>query len=73
MPAVEFDTTVADIMVREVQTISQETTVNQAARLFAEYGIRHLVVTDAASIVIGVFSERDLMKHTIHCLSHGDH
>lgn len=65
-----FEKTVAEIMVREVQTISQEESVQQAAELFAEHSIRHLVVTDDVGRVVGVFSDRDLMQHTIYCLSH---
>ncbi len=57
-------TSVSDIMVRDVRIVSEESSVAEAARLLAEYGIQHLVVVDAAQRPIGVISERDLMRHT---------
>ena len=66
-------TTVADIMVRDVHTVPENISLTQAARLLAEHGIRHLIVTDATGRTVGVFSERDLTKHTIHCLSQDQH
>ena len=64
--------TVAEIMVREVRTVTVETQVEQAAKILGDNGIRHLIVT-SAGLTVGVFSERDLMKHTISCLSRDQH
>lgn len=55
-------------MTCEVKTVPPETTASEAAHVMAEQGIRHLVVSDDGT-PLGVFSERDLLRHTIHQLA----
>jgi CBS domain-containing protein len=46
----------------EVSTISQERTVNDAVALLKERGIGALVVTGATPPLVGMFSERDIVR-----------
>lgn len=46
----------------EVSTISQERTVNDAVALLKERGIGALVVTGATPPLVGMFSERDVVR-----------
>lgn len=54
---------VRDSMVREVVTVSPETTAAQALGLCRERGIRHLPVLDEGRMV-GLISDRDLRRAT---------
>jgi CBS domain-containing protein len=47
---------------REVATISQERSVNDAIALLKERGIGALVVTGATPPLVGIFSERDVVR-----------
>jgi CBS domain-containing protein len=47
---------------REVATISQERTVADALALLKERGIGALVVTGASAPLVGIFSERDVVR-----------
>ena len=53
--------TVADVMVREVEAISPDTLVHEAARLLREQGLPGLPVVDSKGCVVGVLSEHDLI------------
>jgi CBS domain-containing protein len=46
----------------EVSTISQERTVSDAVALLKERGIGALVVTGATAPLVGMFSERDVVR-----------
>jgi CBS domain-containing protein len=46
----------------DVATISQERTVNDALALLRERGIGALVVTGASPPLVGIFSERDVVR-----------
>jgi CBS domain-containing protein len=46
----------------EVATISQERTVSDALTILKEHGIGALVVTGATSPLVGIFSERDVVR-----------
>lgn len=63
--------TVRDVMVFDVHTVSQDSSLTAAANLMRKYGIRHLVVTDRSGQPTGVFSERDLLRHMVQCLNQG--
>lgn len=45
-----------------VATVGEEASLHDVARLLWEHGIGALVVTDAASRVVGIVSERDLAR-----------
>jgi CBS domain-containing protein len=47
---------------REVSTISQERSVNDAIALLKERGIGALVVTGQHAPLVGIFSERDVVR-----------
>ena len=47
---------------REVSTISQERSVGDAVALLKERGIGALVVTGASAPMVGMFSERDVVR-----------
>lgn len=47
---------------REVATISQERTVSDALAVLKERGIGALVVTGATPPLVGIFSERDIVR-----------
>ena len=53
---------VADFMTREVITVAPDTSVLRAAKLMLERNISGLPVVDAAGRVVGIVSERDLLR-----------
>ena len=63
--------TVGDIMVRNVRTVSQNTRLAEAMSLMQELGFRHLIV-ECGGHLVGVCSERDILKHIIRCLNQGE-
>ncbi|MBP0440992.1 CBS domain-containing protein [Tianweitania sediminis] len=57
--------TVNDILAvkgRDVTTISPDRTVQEAAVLLAQLGIGALVVTDSFNRIVGILSERDVVR-----------
>lgn len=54
--------TAADIMTREVITVTPETRVDDLARLFIETGVSTLPVVDAEGRLAGIVSETDLVE-----------
>lgn len=54
---------VGDLMTTQVTTVAPETLVAEAIQLFGEYNIRHLLVTDQQGQLVGVFSDRDALRH----------
>lgn len=58
------DTSVADVMTREVITVAPETTMQACMERMTEHRIRHLPVTRDGT-VIGVISVGDVVKATI--------
>ena len=53
--------TVADLMHRDVVTVSESTTVRELVRLLRRHGISGAPVLDRADRVVGMVSETDLM------------
>jgi CBS domain-containing protein len=58
------ETTVADIMSRQVLSVNSRTDVREAMRLMSERRIRHLPVVDGAT-VLGMVSIRDMLDDII--------
>ncbi len=56
------ESVVRDITVRNVRTVSPETPAVQAAKIMVDAGIRHLIVTDTLKKVVGVLSQRVILK-----------
>lgn len=46
----------------DVITVSPEATVTEAARIFREHGIGAVVVLDDQGALVGIFSERDIVR-----------
>jgi CBS domain-containing protein len=52
----------SDVMVRDVITVSPETTIGQAVKLLAEHDISALPVVGEDGLLVGIVSEADLMR-----------
>lgn len=57
-----MDRNVRDIMTTSVVTVSPEATLDAMRKLFAHEGFHHLVVVESGC-VLGVLSDRDLLRH----------
>jgi acetoin utilization protein AcuB len=55
-------TIASDIMTAKVVTIRQTATVREALKLLAELDVRHLPVVDEREGLVGMLSERDLLR-----------
>ncbi len=55
--------TVADIMTRNVTTVSVDTPIRDIARLLCEKRVSGVPVVDASGALVGIVSESDLMVH----------
>jgi CBS domain-containing protein len=53
---------VAEIMARDVITVRPDQTLADAISLIAAHHFHHLVVTDAGGKVVGIISDRDLLR-----------
>ena len=54
--------TAAEIMTKNVVTVKQDTSLQDALKMMDEQKISHLVVVDDDRKVIGIFSDRDVKK-----------
>src|SRR6266568_6861887 len=54
--------TAAEIMTREVVTVTRETSIRELAKIFAERGISSIPVVDEAGKLIGIVTETDLVE-----------
>lgn len=61
--APELSTPVSEIMTREVATTRSGSRLIEAARLMRELHVSGLPVVDAADRVVGVVSEKDVVRH----------
>jgi len=57
------DPTVRKIMIEDPRRILPQAPVARAAQIMVQSGIRHLVVTESDGEVVGVLSERQVLKH----------
>jgi hypothetical protein len=55
-------TEVADVMIGKVVTLSPHHSFNDVANLMNDRYFRHCVVVDQAGVVIGVISDRDILR-----------
>ena len=55
-------TEVADVMTGKVVTLSPHHSFNDAANLMNDRYFRHCVVIDQAGVVVGVISDRDILR-----------
>lgn len=59
---------IQEIMTENVETVAPEATAREAMRLTREGDFRHLPVVDAAGVLLGMLSERDLREHVLPAL-----
>ena len=52
----------ADVMTRQVVTVTPDATIEEAARLMLEHRISGLPVTDSDAAVLGILTEGDLLR-----------
>ncbi len=57
-----------DIMNKNVITLKKESSIGEATKMFSRYGFRSLPVTDEDNKIVGVVSQRDVAKLTLHFL-----
>jgi len=57
-----------DIMNKNVITLKKESSIGEATKMFSRYGFRSLLVTDEDNKIVGVVSQRDVAKLTLHFL-----
>jgi acetoin utilization protein AcuB len=55
-------TTVGDIMTTALKSLSPDTSVEEAIKLFDECLFRHVVVLDADGRLVGIVSDRDVLR-----------
>ena len=55
-----------DIMNKNVITLKKESSIGGATEMFSRYGFRSLPVTDTDNKIVGVVSQRDIVKLTLH-------
>jgi acetoin utilization protein AcuB len=54
---------ISDIMVKNLRTVSPDTTLSEAGDLMKQYKIRHLLIVDPVSgKLVGLLSDRDIKK-----------
>ena len=58
---VPLDTPVNQVMTKNVVTIGEEASLEEAKRLIISHGIRHLPVVDSKGELLGLFSVRKLL------------
>jgi len=54
--------TVADVMTRRVITLSPHHSFSDSVSLMAKHSFRHFLVVDAAGRLVGVVSDRDILR-----------
>jgi magnesium transporter len=57
-----------DIMNKSVITLKPESSIGDATAMFSRYGFRSLPVTNKENRIVGVISQRDVAKLTLHFL-----
>jgi CBS domain-containing protein len=55
-----------DIMNKNLITLDKESSIGEATKMFSRYGFRSLPVTDNDNKIVGVVSQRDVVKLTLH-------
>lgn len=54
----------ADVMTRQVVTVTPDATIEEAARLMLQHRISGLPVTNSDGVVLGILTEGDLLRRT---------
>jgi CBS domain-containing protein len=58
---VPLDTPIDQVMTKNVATIGEEASVEEARRLVISHGIRHIPVVDSKGELVGLFSVRKFL------------
>ncbi len=58
-------TTVSDLMTEEVETIRRDSNLADLADIFDRHDIRHVPVVDEEGDVLGLVSDRDLLRNVL--------
>lgn len=58
---VPLDTPIDQVMTKNVATIGEEASVEEARRLVISHGIRHIPVVDSKGEIVGLFSVRKFL------------
>lgn len=56
---------VRDLMIPQVKTVDEKTTVAAACKIMAEHNIGAIIVMSAIQEPAGIFTERDLLKRVV--------
>jgi CBS domain-containing protein len=64
------NTRMSEVMTSPVQTVSADTSPNQALSQMVEQHIRHLPITDNSGRILGMLSIRHLLQRRVEDLSH---
>ena len=65
MPVELSSTRVSEVMTRSVVTVSPGASVREAARLMAERNVGALPVVDEGGRLVGILSERDIVRRVV--------
>jgi Mg/Co/Ni transporter MgtE len=57
-----------DIMNRNVITLEKKSSIGEATKMFSRYGFRSLPLIDEDNKIVGIVSQRDIMKLKLHFL-----
>ena len=67
------DTKVSEVMTAPVETITEETTAEEALNHMLDRHLRHLPIVGADGKLLGMLSIRNLLEHMVEDLSHELH
>jgi len=67
------DTKVSEVMTSPVETITEETTAEEALNHMLDRHLRHLPIVGAEGKLLGMLSIRNLLEHMLEDLSHELH
>lgn len=69
MTAAELKGLVRDAMSDQIVAVTPKASAAEAAELLSENGLRHAIVVDSDRHVVGVVSQRDVLKHFIQSMA----
>ena len=67
------DTKISEVMTAPVETITEETTAEEALNHMLDRHLRHLPIVNADGKLLGMLSIRNLLEHMLEDLSHELH
>jgi magnesium transporter len=64
----DYKALLKDIMNKNIITLKKESSIGEATKMFSRYGFRSLPVIDEDKKMVGIVSQRDIAKLTLHFL-----